>query len=337
MPPRRISTRSSLENLKKQAKTLLDAYRSGDLVAADDFVQFHPQQVQADEAKLTDAQLVLARSYHFPSWPRLQACVQLLNALRDNQMDEVRALVTKYPELLTESTMGAGSSWGAAMSLAANLGRTEIVEMLLGLGAKDLQSAFGRAVLQGKIETARRLLELGARMGRGIVMGPCEALKGEGLRFLVTLGAELVDQYGDPKAPVAMVLETYSRNPDGKHECLRVFDEKGIRLPDTPAMAFHRGRIDLLEEHLQRDPNLLERRFTYDEIYPPEFRVGEDTGLHGTPLHGTTLLHMAVDFDEAEIFNWLLEKGADPNAQAEYFDGFGGHTPLFNGCCSEFT
>jgi len=29
-----------------------------------------------------------------------------------------------------------------------------------------------------------------------------------------------------------------------------------------------RGRIDLLEEHLRRDPNLLQRTFTHEEIYP---------------------------------------------------------------------
>jgi ankyrin repeat protein len=41
---------------------------------------------------------------------------------------------------------------------------------------------------------------------------------------------------------------------------------------------------------------------------------------------------MAVDYDEYELLEWMLDKGADPNALAAVdSDGFGGHTALF-GC-----
>jgi ankyrin repeat protein len=99
-------------------------------------------------------------------------------------------------------------------------------------------------------------------------------------------------------------------------------------------MAMHRGRIDLLENHLRRDPDLVRRTFSHEEIYPPELGCHADHSyaLHGTPLDGTTLLHMCVDFDEIEIARWLIEHGADVNARADVdADGFGGHTPLF-GC-----
>ncbi len=49
------------------------------------------------------------------------------------------------------------------MSYAANLGRDRIIAMLRDLGATDLPSAFDRAVLQGRIDTARRLYAMGAR------------------------------------------------------------------------------------------------------------------------------------------------------------------------------
>jgi hypothetical protein len=130
------------------------------------------------------------------------------------------------------------------------------------------------------------------------------------------------------------VLQTYCRNPEGKHRCLELFAEHGIDLPDTPAMAVHRGRIDRLEDHLRRDPDLLARTFSHEEIYPPELGCHADSSLalHGTPLAGTTLLHLCVDNDEIEIARWLLDHGADANAKAEIdADGFGGHTPLF-GC-----
>jgi hypothetical protein len=102
-------------------------------------------------------------------------------------------------------------------------------------------------------------------------------------------------------------------------------------------MAFHRGEVERLREYLQRDPGLVEKRFSSREIYPPELGCANEgrSGMHGTPIGGTTLLHLAIDFDEAEIFELLLESGADVNARATIDgDGFGGHTPLFNAVVS---
>ena len=49
------------------------------------------------------------------------------------------------------------------MTYAANLGRDRIIRMLHELGATDLESAAGRAALQGKIDTVRMLYELAGR------------------------------------------------------------------------------------------------------------------------------------------------------------------------------
>jgi hypothetical protein len=54
-------------------------------------------------------------------------------------------------------------------------------------------------------------------------------------------------------------------------------------------------------------------------------------GMHWTSIDGGTLLHLAIDFRERDIFDWLLGSGADVNARAVVDgDGFGGHTPLFH-------
>jgi hypothetical protein len=175
---------------------------------------------------------------------------------------------------------------------------------------------------------------MGARPVDGSVMGPCETLSGSGLALLLELGAPLCDGDGQPLAPVAMVLETYARNPDGKHQCLELLAARGVDLPDTAPMAVHRGRLDLLEGHLSRDPTLLGRTFSHEDIYPPALGCHSDPSLalHGTPLAGTSLLHLCVDTDEIEIARWLLEHGAEANAKADVdADAFGGHTPLF-GC-----
>jgi hypothetical protein len=351
---RHFPVRPNLDQLKHQAKDLLRAVKRGDPAAVAEFRKHHPQQdnkhsdpatarladVKLAEVKLAEAQAALARSYGLASWPRLVTACRMTDAIWRGDADTVRKLVEKDPRLLHETARGtADSNWGPPMSYAANVGQTAIIEMLREMGAKDLQHAFDRACLQGQLETARRLHAMGAQLVPGLVMGPCETLNAEGLRFLLGLGADLADAQGDRLAPVALLLQTYCRCPKSKHRCLDLVAERGIALPDTPVMALHRGRIDLLEEHLQRDPQLDHRRlvhrtFSHEEIYPPAVGCSADHsfGLHGTPLAGTTLLHICVDFDEIEIARWLIDQGANVNAKAEIDgDGFGGHTPLF-GC-----
>jgi ankyrin repeat protein len=334
-PDRHIPVRPNLDQLKHQAKDLLRAVKQGNPAAIAELRKHHPKTIEPAAARLADAQAALARSYGLVSWPRLVTACRMTDAIWRGDADTVRQLVLKDPRLLHESALGvADSNWGPPMSYAANVGQDGIIAMLRELGADDLQPAFDRACLQGQLKTARRLHAMGARIVPGLVMGPCETLNADGLALLFELGAELADAHGDRLAPVALLLQTYSRGPEGKHRCLELVAERGIVLPDTPPMAVHRGRIDLLEAHLRRDPQLLSRTFSHEEIYPPELGCHADhsLALHGTPLAGATLLHMCVDFDEIEIARWLIEHGANVNARAEVdADGFGGHTPLF-GC-----
>jgi len=331
---RHFPVRPNLGQLRHQAKDLLQAIRKGESEAFALFAKHHPREIDAATIKLADAQLVLARSYGLSSWPRLVTACRMTDAIWRGDVGAVRKLVLKDPRLLDEAARGLpDSNWGPPMSYAANVGQNQIIQMLWELGAADVQHAFDRACLQGQIETARGFLGMGAKVTPGCVMGPCETLNHAGLELLLGLGAELADAQGNRLAPVALLLQTYCRYPEGKHRCLEVAARRGVEMPHTPVMAVHRGRIDLLEELLRRDPGLLGRTFSYQEIYPPELGCSEDhsLGLHGTPLAGTTLLHISIDFDEMEIGRWLIGHGADVNAKAEVDrDGFGGHTPLFN-------
>jgi ankyrin repeat protein len=333
MADRHLPVRTDLAQLRQQADDLLAALRRGDPAAAAE-LRAHSPGVPPEQARLAAAQRALARSYGLPSWPRLVLACKLTDAIWCDDVEAVRRLVSRHPRLLREDARGVPGSWGPPMSYAANLGRLWIVTMLRELGADDLQHAFERACLQGQIDTARQLHALGARPQPGAVMGPAETQSGAGMELLLELGARLADASGDGLAPVALVLETYCRHPAGKHRCLELFAAHGIELPDTPVMALHRGRIDLLESCLRRDPELLGRTFPHRAIWPPELgcHADESLALHGTPLAGATLLHLCVDFDEIEIARWLLERGADVNARAAVdADGFGGHGALF-GC-----
>jgi len=335
MAERHLPVRPDLDQLKHQAKELLRAIRRGEPSALAKLREQHPRAPDPSGVKLADAQLALARAYGVPSWPRLVLACRMTDAIWEGDTAAVRELVLRHPRLLHEAANGrAKSNWGPPMSYAANIGQDGIVAMLRAMGADDLQHAFERACLQGRIDTARALYAMGARPVRGSVMGPCETLNDAGLALLLELGVELCDASGDPLAPVALLLQTYSRGPDGKHRCLDIVEARGVRLPDTPAMGVHRGRIARLEAHLRRDPALFSRTFSHREIYPPEVgcAADESLALHGTPLAGGTLLHLCADFDEIAIARWAIERGADVDAKAAVDgDGFGGHTALF-GC-----
>src|SRR5918994_2897756 len=92
MPARDLPARPNLEQYKKQAKELLDAYKSGD----DDAirrVREHARGVgasgpQTKRISLTDAQFVLAREHGFDSWPKFAKRIETLTIAR-----EVDALV----------------------------------------------------------------------------------------------------------------------------------------------------------------------------------------------------------------------------------------------------
>jgi hypothetical protein len=342
---RGLPERPHLDVPRREARELLNQWRSGERDAFDRIRRRHPKFATADDSalaagpfRLSDAQLVIAREYGLAHWTALKQRIAansvakaLDAAIRTDDRDTAVRLVQIHPQLLHIPVWSG--NWGPPMSHAANLGRLEIIKAMAALGARDFQHAFDRAVLQGRIECARWLHEHGAKVAPGIIMGACETLKTAGIRFLAEVDAPFTDGPGNRLAPLAMVLETYNRNPKEKHEILQIFSQRGYDLPDTPIMAFHGGDVSQLEKHLSRNPRLIERRFTLREIYPPELGCANDgrSGMHWTPIDGATLLHLAIDFREREIFDRLLAHGADINARAAiYPDGFGGHTPLFN-------
>ena len=342
-PVRRLPVRPDLEQLKHQAKDLLRAIRRGDPEALADLRDFHPNPPAPDDAKLADAQRALARSYGAASWTRIVMSCRLIDAIWDNDVAVVRKLVSDNPALIHEDAGILNVNWGPPLSYASNLGRDEIITMLHAMGATDLRHGIARAVLQGRIDTARLLHRLlgSPRPPAGALGGPAYTLNVAGTAYLFEIGAETRDAEGNPDAPVDVVLGSDSRRPAAKHRILEMYVEHGFALPDTPMMALHRGRLDLLDQHLRRDPALLRRTFSLEEIYPPSMKCqpvkpgSYDEGLPRTPIAGSTLLHVAVEYDELEIARWLLDHGMDANVRAAVDEnGFGGHTPLFNAAVS---
>jgi ankyrin repeat protein len=325
---RALPERPDLRHLRQQAR---DLHRAG------------------EAANLSAALHIVAQRYGFRSWPRLKAHVeslyevgQLKDALDSEAFDRARELMTRNPAL-HRAPLGYGRNgpltWVAECRIPSGPPtpeRLEMVRWMIANGSDVHQGGDGplmRAALNdNRIPMMEVLVEHGADVNArwagfyAILCGTVECLAPRAMRWLLERGADL----SAVEHPVGWLLGTYSRDAARKHECLAVLAEHGFEMPDTPVMALHRGRLDLLDEHLRRDRALTTRRFPETEVYPPALSGGEP-GMHVTPVNGVTLLHLALEFDDLSAARWLIAHGAEVDARATVDrDGFGGHTSLFH-------
>jgi hypothetical protein len=160
----------------------------------------------------------VARSYGLESWDRLVCACQLIDAIWRDDPGRVAKLIDEHPRLLHENARGGPScNWGPPMSYAANLGRNRIIRLLLARGATDIDRAMDRALLQGQADTVRMFYAAGARPPESSLEGPAETLNATGMALLLELGVRLTPQ----NAPVAMVLQTYSRKQTSDPRAVR--------------------------------------------------------------------------------------------------------------------
>src|SRR5262249_42450875 len=128
LPTRRLSARPHLDQLKRQARELLDAFRAGDHDARTE-VEAHYHGADAAAFALHDAQLVIARAYGFDSWPKLKAFVdgvsvrRLIEAVREDRTSEVREMLKSRPELAAMSADNVNALHFAVLGRAPDLVR----------------------------------------------------------------------------------------------------------------------------------------------------------------------------------------------------------------------
>ena len=143
-PTRRLPQNPNLEQLRKQAKNLLEAYRSGDLAAIAEVKQFE-RNPSPSKFALHDAQRVLARAYGYESWSKLKAFVDGANVasfaetVKSGDISQVRKMLASRPELI-------------GMDRAEN----------------DEHRALHYAVLRHDVAMVRLLMEAGADARKGI-------------------------------------------------------------------------------------------------------------------------------------------------------------------------
>jgi hypothetical protein len=110
VPVRSLPRDPNIEQLRNLAKTLQRLVRVGEPGAIDLAREFHPRFAdlaagapEATQFTRADMQLTLARSYGFPSWPKLRAHIETVNRLtRNPHLQPVDNPISNEAELIDE-------------------------------------------------------------------------------------------------------------------------------------------------------------------------------------------------------------------------------------------
>ncbi|MET1080720.1 MAG: ankyrin repeat domain-containing protein [Pseudomonas sp.] len=313
-----MPTRPDLGHLKKQAKTLLAGYRSGDPDAARRLRTFLPAAagksdpaLQALNLRLHDAQSCLAREYGFVSWADLQGFVDARRAQLDDPLharlywlrlvyagDISGGTANAKPQVAARLLQERGSQVGEDPYLACAFGDEALVRLTCDrdpgwvnrpggpLNLPPLMAVTHSSLLQlpafrhALLGCARILLEAGANPNQAV-----------GSRWAKTAVAE-----ADGSEPLSALYGAAGRNRD----------------PEVTQLLLDAGA----------NPN--DGESLYHSLENPAC-----TRLllaAGARLAGTNALYRLLDFDDLETLRLLLDKGADANGDDVQMPA--GMTPL---------
>ena len=296
LPARRMRERPDLEQLKRQAKRLLQAYRRGDAQTTAE-VDAHYDGAHRGAFALHDAQLVIARSYGFDSWPKLKAYVdgvtvrRLVEAVCAGEAERVRTMLNARPEL---------------------------ADMTVSYG--DEHRAIHYAVIHRRQEIARLLMQKGANARAGIdphrdATSAWTLARERGYDQMVAIIEEEEARRAKPAPRRVMAPEPGDESDraavaNGDMQLLRAQRAEGklanhVRWDDGGLLtvAVTKNRMDALE-------------FLLDCGFDPNERVSSGEGDWIAYSQGYPLWHAAAS-GRREMAMLLLDRGADPNVHVD--------------------
>ena len=298
LPTRRMRERPDLEQLKRQAKELLNGFADGNATAIAE-INAHYDMADTATIALHDAQLVVTRSYGFDSWPKLKAYVdgvtirRLVEAVSAGDIAQVRTMLKARPEL-ANMTVSYGDEHRAIHYAVMNRW-PEIVRLLMQSGAdaragidphRDATSAWTLAHERGYHEIVAIIEEEENRRG---------AIEKESAMTTEPTFGDDIDRNavanGDLKWLRARQLEGKLSN--------RVRWEGGGLL----TVAVRSDHIEVL-------------KFLLDLGFDPDERVSSGEGDWTAYSQGYPLWNCAA-LDRRKMAELLLDRGANPNVHVD--------------------
>ena len=297
VPTRRMREHPDLEQLKRQAKELLHGFTAGQTEAVAEVIA-HYRAPDPAEFALHDAQLVLARSYGFDSWPKLKAFVdgvtirRLADAVVANDLARVEAMLQARPEL---------------------------ADMQMSYG--DEHRAIHYAVMQRSPEIVRLLMRQGANARAGIhphrsATTAWTLAKERGFDDLVAIieAGEALRPKPEPRAD----SEEPACAEDPAQAAVKNGDIAWLEREHAAGRLVNRIRWDgggLLTAAVRCNrPEVLARLLDFG--FDPNERTSEGEGDWVAYSQAFPLWHAAA-LGKLEMAETLLKRGADPNAHVD--------------------
>jgi ankyrin repeat protein len=288
----KLPARANLEHLKNEAKQRLKTMRS-----------------QRPAVRLSEAQLLVARSYGFASWRKLKDFVdavkdfgqELIDAVRAGDLETIRKLLDDNPELVNASTdvrlrvRPSDALTMRLLHLAIDEAKIDVLRLLIQRGADlNARNADGRLPLHdcfelGHDDFAKVLLEAGA------VPDVCAAAAygmHERLRQILRSDPAKANDLTTGESPLGWAV--YGRQPVSA----TILFEHGA-IADHPPYDSHGWRPAAMVASTAVVPILLQYGAN------PNWR---DTN-GDTPLH--RVLKSRIVLDPTEFVKLLLAAGAD--------------------------
>jgi ankyrin repeat protein len=159
VPPRGLPGNADLEQLRNGATSFQRAVRTGDAGAAEVVREFHPRLPEAQpgspEFTRADAQLVVARSFGFPSWPTLKTYLETVATYARSPHDQpVGGPIATDSQRADEFLRLACLNWGND-----DPARRERAAEMLAAHPELASAGIHTAAAVGDVKAARALLE----------------------------------------------------------------------------------------------------------------------------------------------------------------------------------
>lgn len=305
---KRLPDRPHLDQLKKQAKDLLAAYKSGEPAALARLREFLPAAVaKNDDAignlalRLHDAQSCVAREYGFASWRDLSSFVV---ARRAYSADRATSILN-WMRLIYPGDISGG------MDRASPAAAARMIEEFPDLSSRDpyLACAIGdEAVLRDMTQRDREWVN---RPGGLLNLSPLVAVTHSSLirlpdfRDRLLAAAKLLLEAGaDPNQAVGSRWPPASvEAPSDTYRLSALYGAAGQnRDPELTALLLDAGA----------DPN--DGESLYHALESPACtRLLLEAGAK---VVGSNAFYRVMDLDSVEVLQLLLASGADPNEPA---------------------